>query len=40
MPLSVVVFVYFNSSKDPSPEGPALGHPRGVMKVRTITSSA
>jgi mRNA-degrading endonuclease toxin of MazEF toxin-antitoxin module len=26
-------------SKDPGPEGPALVHPGGVMKVATFTSS-
>jgi hypothetical protein len=25
-------------SKDPGPEGPALAHPGGVMKVATFTS--
>jgi len=30
----------FCQSKDPSPEGPALAHPRGVMKMATFTSSA
>ena len=28
------------ASKDPSPEGPALVHPRGVMKMATFTNSA
>jgi hypothetical protein len=29
----------FSLSKDPGPEGPALVHPGGVMKVATFTSS-
>ena len=34
------VAFFRQASKDPSPEGPALVHPRGVMKMATFTSSA
>ena len=30
--------VVFSYSKDPGPEGPALIHPGGVMKVATFTN--